>query len=94
VQLRAKNRHSPQIELARRAVKKTLATALYGSRTPNFFPGLIMRTKFACRYQDSIADRPDRPVTNGETMAVVAYVLLTVAVFAVLGIAQKLVEKL
>jgi len=27
-------------------------------------------------------------------MAVVAYVLLTVAVFAVLGIAQKLVEKL
>jgi hypothetical protein len=53
-----------------------------------------MRTKFACRYQDSIADRPDRPVTNGETMAVVAYVLLTVGVFAVLGIAQKLVEKL
>jgi len=27
-------------------------------------------------------------------MSVVAYVLLTVAVFAVLGIAQKLVEKL
>jgi len=27
-------------------------------------------------------------------MAVVAYVLLTVGVFAVLGIAQKLVEKL
>ena len=33
-------------------------------------------------------------VTNGETMSVVAYVLLTVAVFAVLGIVQKLVEKL
>jgi hypothetical protein len=42
----------------------------------------------------SIADRPDRLVTNGETMAVVAYVLLTVGVFAVLGLAQKLVEKL
>ena len=32
--------------------------------------------------------------TNGGTMSVVAYVLLTVAVFAVLGFAQKLVEKL
>jgi hypothetical protein len=36
----------------------------------------------------------DRLVTNGETMAVVAYVALTVAVFAVLGYLQKLVEKL
>jgi hypothetical protein len=36
----------------------------------------------------------DRLVTNGEAMSVVAYVLLTVAVFAVLGYAQKLVEKL
>jgi hypothetical protein len=35
-----------------------------------------------------------RFVTNGGTMSVVAYVLLTVAVFAVLGYAQKLVEKL
>ncbi|MGO8962486.1 hypothetical protein [Mycobacterium sp.] len=43
---------------------------------------------------DSIADRPDRLVTNGETMSVLAYVLLTVAVFAVLGLVQKLVEKL
>jgi hypothetical protein len=33
-------------------------------------------------------------VTNGEPMYVVAYVLLTVAVFAVLGLALKLVEKL
>jgi hypothetical protein len=33
-------------------------------------------------------------VTNGETMSVIAYVLLTVAVFAVLAFAQKLVEKL
>jgi hypothetical protein len=32
--------------------------------------------------------------TNGVNMSVVAYVLLTVAVFAVLGLAQKLVEKL
>ena len=39
-------------------------------------------------------DRADRFVTNGETMSVVAYVLLTVGVFAVLGFAQKLVEKL
>jgi hypothetical protein len=31
---------------------------------------------------------------NGETMYVVGYVLLTVAVFAVLGYAQKLLEKL
>src|SRR5947209_87961 len=35
--------------------------------------------------QDSVADRFDRRVTNGEAMSVVAYVLLTVAVFAVLG---------
>jgi hypothetical protein len=33
-------------------------------------------------------------VTNGETMYVVAYVLLTMAVFAILGYAQKLLEKL
>lgn len=38
--------------------------------------------------------RTDRLVPNGGTMSVVAYVLLTVAVFAVLGLAQKLVEKL
>ena len=44
--------------------------------------------------QDSIADLSDRLVMNGVTMAVVAYVLLTVAVFALLGYAQKLVEKL
>jgi hypothetical protein len=31
---------------------------------------------------------------NGEKMAVLAYVLLTVGVFAVLGLAQKLVERL
>jgi hypothetical protein len=31
---------------------------------------------------------------NGDAMAVVAYVLLTVAVFAVLGWAQRLVERL
>jgi hypothetical protein len=31
---------------------------------------------------------------NGVHMSVIAYVLLTVAVFAVLGLAQKLVEKL
>jgi hypothetical protein len=42
----------------------------------------------------SIADLSDRLVTNGEAMAVVAYVLLTVAVFGLLGYAQKLVEKL
>jgi hypothetical protein len=41
-----------------------------------------------------IAGRSDRLVTNGETMSVVIYVLLTVAVFGLLGIAQKLVEKL
>lgn len=31
---------------------------------------------------------------NGEMMGVVVYVVLTVAVFAVLGVAQKLVERL
>ena len=36
----------------------------------------------------------DRLVKNGEAMSVIAYVLLTLAVFAVLGWAQKLVEKL
>ena len=84
----------PQTESGRRTVKKALATVLYASGALNFFPDLILRTKFACRYQDSIADRPDRLVTNGEAVSVVAYVLLTVVVFAVLGIAQKLVEKL
>ena len=42
----------------------------------------------------AVRPQSHRLVTNGETMAVVAYVLLTVAVFAVLGYAQKLVEKL
>ena len=31
---------------------------------------------------------------NGEKMGVVLYVVLTAAVFAVLGVAQKLVERL
>jgi hypothetical protein len=31
---------------------------------------------------------------NGDKMGVLIYVLLTVAVFAVLGVAQKLVERL
>jgi hypothetical protein len=53
-----------------------------------------MEVYIACRYNDSIDHRADRFVTNGGTMSVVAYVLLTVAVFAVLGYAQKLVEKL
>jgi hypothetical protein len=84
----------PQTRIARHTVKKALATALYTSAGPSFFPDPQVETKFACRSQDSIADRPDRLVTNGEAMSVVAYVLLTLAVFAVLGYAQKLVEKL
>jgi hypothetical protein len=68
--------------------------ALYASTALSFFPDLIVETKFASRNQKSIADRTDRLVTNGEAMSVVAYVLLTVAVFAVLGYVQKLVEKL
>ena len=54
----------------------------------------MVTTKFACRDQHSSADREDRCVMNGEPMAVVAYVLLTVAVFAALGFVQRLVEKL
>jgi hypothetical protein len=68
--------------------------ALYASTALSFFPDLLVETKFAGRNQNSIADRTDRLVTNGEAMSVVAYVLLTVAVFAVLGYVQKLVEKL
>jgi hypothetical protein len=86
--------HFPQTWIERRPVKKALATALYAPATPSFFPDPLVETKFACRSRNSIADRPDRLVTNGEAMSVVAYVLLTVAVFAVLGYAQKLVEKL
>jgi hypothetical protein len=86
--------HFPQTSIERDTVKKALAMALYASAEPSFFPDPIVETKFACRSQNSIADRPDRLVTNGEAMSVVAYVLLTVAVFAVLGYAQKLVEKL
>ncbi|MDI3314981.1 MAG: potassium ABC transporter ATPase [Mycobacterium sp.] len=33
-------------------------------------------------------------VANGDAMAVVAYILLTVVVFALLGWAQRLVERL
>jgi hypothetical protein len=84
----------PQTKSGRRTVKKALATALYASRAPNFFPDLFTEDYIACRYQDSIADRPDRRVTNGEAVSVVAYVVLTVGVFAVLAFAQKLVEKL
>ncbi len=78
----------------RHTVKKPLVAALSTSAALNFFPDLIVTTKFAGRYRNSIADRPDRLVTNGEAMSVVAYALLTVAIFAVLGYAQKLVEKL
>jgi hypothetical protein len=38
--------------------------------------------------------RSDRPFGNGEAMSVVAYVAVTVAVFALLGFAQRLVERL
>lgn len=34
------------------------------------------------------------PMRNGDTMGVLIYVLLTIAVFAVLGLTQKLVERL
>jgi hypothetical protein len=35
-----------------------------------------------------------RPERNGDEMSVVVYVVLTVAIFAVLGLVQKLVERL
>jgi len=35
-----------------------------------------------------------RIIRNGDKMGVLIYVLLTIAVFAVLGLAQKLVERL
>jgi hypothetical protein len=70
-----------------------LETALYRSAALSVFAGLKVETKLLAG-SDSIADRVDRLVTNGESMSVVAYTLLTVAVFAVLGYAQKLVEKL
>ena len=38
--------------------------------------------------------RPAWIVVNGENMAVVVYILLTVAIFALLGLVQKLVEGL
>ena len=34
------------------------------------------------------------PARNGDKMGVAIYIVLTLAVFAVLGIAQKLVERL
>jgi hypothetical protein len=74
----------------RHTVKKSLAAALCASGALNFFPDLIVTTKFACRTKT----RSPIELTGGEAMSVVAYVLLTVAVFAVLGYAQKLVEKL
>ncbi len=41
-----------------------------------------------------IDDWSDRLAANGEAMSVVAYILLTVAVFALLGSVLKLVERL
>ncbi|WP_282100902.1 hypothetical protein [Mycobacterium sp. SM1] len=42
-----------------------------------------------------VDDRADRPVSRTERlMSVVAYTLLTVGVFALLGWAQRLVERL
>jgi hypothetical protein len=37
---------------------------------------------------------PERPAVNGEAMSVVAYVLVTVGVFALLGLAQRALERL
>ncbi|MEU0497664.1 hypothetical protein [Mycobacterium sp. NPDC006124] len=40
-----------------------------------------------------MGDRPPRPL-NGDEMSVLLYVGLTVAIFALLGLVQKLVEGL
>ncbi len=67
---------------------------LYGPATHSFIPDPHRRGLNCLPVAKPIDHRSDRLVMNGETMSVVAYVLLTVAVFAVLGYAQKLVEKL
>jgi hypothetical protein len=42
----------------------------------------------------TVDDRSGLLVANGDAMAVVAYILLTVLIFGLLGWAQKLVERL
>ncbi len=61
-----------------------------------------MLSSFNLALPPSTALRPTRRglyacagfMRNGDTMGVLIYVLLTIAVFAVLGLAQKLVERL
>jgi hypothetical protein len=47
-----------------------------------------------CGRLDEVIKCAYRLARNGDKMGVLVYVLLTVAVFAVLGLAQKLVERL
>jgi hypothetical protein len=92
---RAKHPPDPQTDGLRPAVKKALTAALYARAKPKFrFWSSPLRTKLHVGSSIRSTIGLTRFVTNGGTMSVVAYVLLTVAVFAVLGFAQKLVEKL
>ena len=43
---------------------------------------------------EHIDESPREIPVNGDPMAVLVYIVLTVAIFAVLGLVQKLVERL
>jgi hypothetical protein len=84
-----------ELSTAQQAVKKALTMTRYAPAKPNFVLD-PHRRGLSCMSMPRLNRRSSRSARhrNGVNMSVVAYVLLTVAVFAVLGLAQKLVEKL
>ena len=73
------------------AVKKASTRKRRARTAPNFVLGPHRRGQLHADVEHSI---DDRLIANGEAMSVVAYILLTVAIFGLLGLAQRLVEHL
>jgi hypothetical protein len=75
-------------------VKKSSGFVISVRDAPNFCWDLIFEAKLHAGTEIRSPIDPTGLSRTETVMAVVAYVLLTVSVFAALGLAQKLVEKL
>ena len=56
--------------------------------------GLVLNTRARQRLPRQTPEAPAGLSVNGDDMSVVVYIVLTVAIFALLGLVQKLVEGL
>lgn len=80
--------------MRRASIKKTSTQALHHPGGSNF--GRVSSPPRAQRVlpQAKTAGVPHRFCVNGDNMGVLVFIVLTVAVFGLLGLVQKLVERL